>query len=110
IGLPGEEVVIKDGEVWIDGRRLEPPGELRGIKFESSPRATYAGPTWSSPKHPAKLDRGEYFVIGDFGPLSSDSRIWTNGPPSHPYAITADNMGGVVTLIYWPRSRWRIFR
>jgi signal peptidase I len=108
VGLPGEEVVIKDGAVWIDGKRLQPPRELRGLKFEGSPRTTYAG--WSSPEYPAKLGRGEYFVVGDFGPRSSDSRTWTKGPPGHPYAVSAANVGGVVSLIYWPPSRWRIFR
>jgi signal peptidase I len=108
VGLPGEEVVIKEGAVWIDGRRLQPPRELRGLDFEASPRTTYAG--WSSPEYPAKLARGEYFVVGDFGPLSSDSRTWTSGPPGHPYAVAAADVGGVVALIYWPPSRWRIFR
>jgi len=31
VGLPGERIQIKDGAVWANGRRLEPPPELRNV-------------------------------------------------------------------------------
>ncbi|HUW62852.1 MAG TPA: signal peptidase I [Candidatus Bathyarchaeia archaeon] len=31
VGLPGERIEIKDGAVWANGRRLEPPEELRDV-------------------------------------------------------------------------------
>lgn len=31
VGLPGERIQIKDGAVWANGQRLEPPEELRGV-------------------------------------------------------------------------------
>jgi hypothetical protein len=49
-----------------------------------------------------RLGDGEYFVIGDFSLRSADSR--TQGP------IPGKNIEGVVGLIYWPPSRWRLFR
>ena len=33
VGLPGEKVLIHDGSVSIDNRRLEPPPSLRGIEY-----------------------------------------------------------------------------
>jgi signal peptidase I len=31
VGLPGERIEIKDGAVWANGQRLEPPEELRDV-------------------------------------------------------------------------------
>jgi len=33
IGLPGEEVRIQDGAIWIDGQRQTPPDSLDGIEY-----------------------------------------------------------------------------
>ncbi|MCX5771192.1 MAG: signal peptidase I [Candidatus Hydrogenedentes bacterium] len=31
VGMPGERIQIKDGSVWANGQRLEPPPELRDV-------------------------------------------------------------------------------
>jgi len=31
VGLPGERIQIKDGEVWVNGEPIEPPGHLRDV-------------------------------------------------------------------------------
>ena len=31
VGMPGERIEIKDGAVWANGQRLEPPGDLRDV-------------------------------------------------------------------------------
>ena len=85
VGLPGETLFIHDGAVWINGQRIEPPEELRGLqyldKMEGLPWGTEI---WGSKKKPAVLGKDEYFVLGDFSARSKDSRLWEQGAPGTP--------------------------
>jgi signal peptidase I len=110
VGLPGEEVIIKEGRVWIDGQPLTPPEAIRGIEYLSE-LEDFPVQMWGTPEKPARLGADEYFVLGDFSAAAKDSRLWKKGAPGHnPYAVPASYMIGVVTHIYWPPSRWRIIR
>ncbi len=109
VGLPGEEVAIREGAVWIDGRKMPVPPELAGLEYVAWPDGFPVGDTtqWG----PATLADDEYFVLGDFSQRSADSRLWGSGAPGHPaYAVPRSYLDGVVTHIYWPPSRWRCFR
>ncbi|MCI0333624.1 MAG: signal peptidase I [Planctomycetes bacterium] len=110
VGLPGEELLIRDGAVWINGEKLEPPEELRGIEYLSS--IEFGNQTREAAgTSPLKLAGDECFVLGDFSAQSADSRFWEMGAPGHPpYAVPESHIVGVVTHIYWPISRWRSFR
>jgi len=112
VGLPGEEVYIEEGSVWINGQRLEPPESLRGLKYLSEfPQAWQAPRFWGTADRPAKLGAGEYFVLGDFSQMSADSRTWQTGAAGHPsYAVPESHIFGVVTHVSWPPGRWRILR
>jgi signal peptidase I len=110
VGLPGERVVIHDGAVWINGERQTPLDSCEGLEYldriESWPYAL-----WGSTAKPVHLGPDEYFVLGDFSAKSKDSRLWQQGAPGHPpYAVPASYIVGVVTHIYWPRSRWAVLR
>lgn len=110
VGLPGEEVMIKNGAVWIDGRRLSPPPHLRGLNYVTEIEG-YLAEMSGTEENPAQLAEDEYFVLGDFSARSRDSRMWQRGVPGHSsYAVPASHVIGIVTHIYWPAKRWRIFR
>lgn len=112
IGLPGETIVIRDGAVYANGLKLEPPAELQGIKYYMEELQNFGGfqPLAGSEANPAKLGADEYFVLGDFTAASSDSRYWEKGAPGHPpYAVPADYITGVVTHRFWPLHRMQRF-
>jgi signal peptidase I len=79
IGLPGEEVEIRDGVVFIDGVRLEET-------YLSSPGKRSWGPEL--------VGDFEYFVMGDNRSNSSDSRSWG--------MLDGDGIIGKAWVSYWP--------
>jgi signal peptidase I len=106
VGLPGEQVTIRDNDVWIDGTRTRKPTNISALVYVAQPLAEKST-TWG----PVQLGKGEYFVLGDFSRVSKDSRVWDTGASGHPsYAVPESHIVGVVTHIYWPFWRWRIFR
>ena len=63
IGLPGETIEYRDGEIFIDGEALEETYEVTEIE-EMGLLA-----------EPIELDEDEYFVLGDDRLNSEDSRM-----------------------------------
>ncbi len=106
VGLPGEEVAIRDGDVWINGRREPKPEAIQGLVYTGDPLRDPEG-DWG----PVQLADDEFFVLGDFSLRSSDSRGWSVGAAGHSsYAVPRQNLVGVVSHIYWPLGRVRVFR
>jgi signal peptidase I len=85
IGLPGDEVAIQDGAVFINGQPIYEP-ELYVME---PPVYKYA---------PQVVPRNQYFVLGDNRNLSSDSSLWKKSVPR------SDIVGRAV-FIYNPISR-----
>jgi signal peptidase I len=99
VALPGESVEVKDGGIWIDGKRLVPPPEIAKLRwFLEEDQANWLG-KYASPGAPTRLADDEYFVLGDFSPVSSDSRYW--GP------LPRANLRGVVSFVYFPPRSWK---
>lgn len=84
IGLPGETVEIREGYVYVDGRRLEEPYIVQVNRRGS----------WG----PSIVGQDEYFVLGDNRSNSSDSRNWG--------MLSRQNIIGKAWLFYWPPQEW----
>jgi len=84
IGLPGEAVEIREGYVYVDGRRLE----------ETYIAQVNRRGSWG----PSIVEQDEYFVLGDNRNNSSDSRSWGMLP--------RENIIGKAWLSYWPPQKW----
>lgn len=95
IGLPGEEVQIKDGRVYVYNTEF-PEGTLLNEPYLEPDTKTY-GLT----DEKVKLAANEFFVLGDNRSSSKDSRSF--GPVNQSF-IT-----GKVLLRGWPFDRVKYF-
>ncbi len=86
IGLPGETVMIKNGRVYINDKMLH-ESYLADTLYTSEGTFLSEGQEYNIPS-------GQYFVMGDNRPNSSDSRYW--GP------ITKSEITGRAWVVYWP--------
>ncbi|MBL9081056.1 MAG: signal peptidase I [Planctomycetales bacterium] len=89
VGLPGETIELRDGEVYVDGRHEPKPAAVASIRYEDFRR--YASPRqW-------KLAEDEYFMLGDNPPISDDSRLWKAGP-----GVAAQLIVGKPFIVHFP--------
>jgi signal peptidase I len=82
VALPGQEVAVRDGSVWIDGAPLVEPFLIEPIVYR-----------WG----PATVPAGHLFVLGDNRNRSRDSHVWGFLPRAH--------LVGNAYKIYWPPGR-----
>lgn len=75
IGLPGETVQIRDGQIYIDGELYD---ESRGFPEITNPGLAENG---------VSLKSGEYFVLGDNRNNSEDSRYADIGMVKKKYIV-----------------------
>jgi signal peptidase I len=101
VGMPGEQVFLKDGAIWVNGIKLTPPESIADLKYSTDFEDAQSAPM-GSPDQPWNLQEDEFCVLGDFTSRSNDSRYW--GP------VPRSNIEGVVTIRYWPISRWQVWR
>lgn len=91
IGLPGEMIAIKNGDVYINDKILQE--DYLPQSFATQPGAFLTEGT------NYKLNPEEYIVIGDNRNHSSDSRTW--GP------IRKKDIVGRAWVVYWPPQKVR---
>ena len=97
VGLPGERIALKDGAVYIDGRRLsEPYVDVSGGRREQTDPVFGTGKTWAL-ETPYVIPPGNYFVMGDNREVSDDSRDWGTVP--------RNEIVGEAFFTYWPLNR-----
>jgi signal peptidase I len=86
IGIPGDEIDIRGGRVWVNG---EPRDEM--FPVTKSIGGTY----------PLTVEEDKFFMLGDNRSRSNDSRTWGQLP--------AENVVGRVWFGYWPPSEISLF-
>jgi signal peptidase I len=90
IGLPGDRVEIRDGQVFVNGAQIDQPF-LKGAP-------TYCVGGYACQNSPIQVPEGDIFVMGDNRGNSSDSREWG--------ALPLDRVVGQAWLIYYPVADW----
>lgn len=97
IGLPGETVEIKDGEVIIYNDQFQ-DGAVLDEAYLSSDVKTYGGYI----KDAVVLKDDEYFVLGDNRNSSKDSRSFGS--------VNKSFITGRVMLRGWPFNKFNVFK
>jgi signal peptidase I len=81
LGIPGDEVEIREGVVYVNGARIQEPYLSPKYRdFRSFPKVA--------------VPRGQYFVLGDHRNSSNDSRHWG--------FVAQDLIYGKAVFSYWP--------
>jgi signal peptidase I len=94
VGLPGEEVFVQDGRVIIRNAAYASGGELQEAEY-LDPSVRTRGQVHTV------LGPGEYFVLGDNRPASSDSRSWGS--------VSRDEIVGRTWFRAWPLNKILFF-
>lgn len=89
IGLPGDTIYLQDGNVYVNGKKLDESAYLHNVQTGQGD-FLHEGQTITVP-----VDN--FFVMGDNRPASSDSRQWGFVPK--------EKLIGVSMLVYWPVNR-----
>ena len=84
IGLPGDQIKIEDGTVYVNGQALDEP--------YLAIHPNYTG-SWTVPSN-------QVFVLGDNRNNSSDSHRWGTVP--------LDYIVGKALVVYWPPADWKL--
>lgn len=82
IGLPGDHILIEDGNVYVNEIILSEPYLIMEPQYEGE---------WDVPEN-------TLFVLGDNRNNSSDSHTWGTVP--------MNNVIGEALVVYWPPSSW----
>ena len=89
IGMPGETMELRAGELYIDGQHIEQ-------NFDMTENETYFGPY--------TVPEGHYFVLGDNRNNSKDSRSVMVGP------LERDMIKGHVRAVVFPFNKMRLMK
>lgn len=80
IGLPGDKIDIKNGEVYVNGDKINQDYVKNKDQFNGS----------------FEVPEGKYFFLGDNRPVSNDARYWKN------HYIDGSKIEGKAQFVFYP--------
>jgi signal peptidase I len=95
VGLEGETVEIRNGNILINGNIVEGPDSVKSNYY-------YNRGDFGKELAAVTIPKGFYFALGDNSANSKDSRYWG--------FIPKKNLIGKAVILYWPLNRMRIIR
>ncbi len=93
VGLPGDTVMLKDGQLYINGQILDESAYLDNSMYTN-------GGDFLKEGESKEIPEGEYFVCGDNRTHSSDSRTFGS--------ISKEDIKGKAWIVYFPFTQFRI--
>ena len=89
IGLEGDKVLIKRGNIYINGKEEVDPRIARNYYYNQG--------DYAKESKEVVVPQGKYFFLGDNSISSSDSRFWG--------FVDEKDIIGKAIFIWWPRDR-----
>ncbi|QIL49992.1 signal peptidase I [Weissella coleopterorum] len=106
IGLPGDKVASKDGEIYVNNKKVDqnylPQSEkvatnnVNNVGNWDNLSELGQHMNWNKDSQTITVPKGKYFVLGDHRTVSNDSRYWGFVPK--------DKMFGVVKVGFWTKT------
>ncbi len=127
IGMPGDKVVSKDNQIYINGKKIKQPWLKAGRKLKDNGEDGFSGTHYTDTQNftisslaktnnykqfynaeqlqtmrrTNRVPKGTYFVMGDHRSVSKDSRYIGT--------IKRNKIVGVVKWRYWPFNRMQTY-
>ena len=95
IGLPEDTVMLKEGDIYINGQKIDQS------TFLSNDVKTFSG-AFLKEAQPVVIPADEYVVMGDNRGNSSDSREWG--------FVKKGEIVGQTFFVYWPPNQAKIIQ
>ncbi|BAZ42945.1 signal peptidase I [Calothrix sp. NIES-4101] len=97
IGLPGEKVELREGNVFINGKQLPETNYLSKDKERTSIEVCTSGKNPPFLYQPTTIPKGQYLVLGDNRTQSYDGRCWG--------LVPRENIIGRAVVRFWPLNK-----